>query len=140
MATDTNGFRQGSRTLVSLKVDSSTSVPIEAGDIVTLASAGYVKQATAGDVAYGVAASRLASAPAADGDAEILVDISPNSVYEYPPDSGLVDLTKLFKTCDVGGARSVDHDATVDDTLLIVGADTAKNTYLVQIRPTFAGV
>ncbi len=140
MATDKYGYRQGARTLVKVKVDSSTSVPIEVGDMLTLATAGYVKQASADDTVYGVAASRLETAPAADGDAEILVDISPDSIYEYPPDSGSASQAKLFLTCDVGGARSVNHDATVDDCLLIVGIDTDKNTYLVQIRPTYAGV
>ena len=70
----------------------------------------------------------------------MLADISRETVYEYPPDTGTVDQAKLFLTCDAGGARSVDHDATVDDTLLIVGIDTVKNTYLVQIRPTYSGV
>lgn len=140
MATDTYGFRQGTRNLIKARVDASTTAPIEAGDILTLGTAGYVQKATAGDMAYGVAVERIASAPAADGDAEILMDISLSSTYEYPPDSGSVDVSKLFKTCDVGGARSVDHDATVDDCLLIVGVDTVKNTYLVQLRPTHAGV
>lgn len=140
MAIDRYGFRSGTRTLVKLPVDSGGTVPIEVGDLVTLGSAGYVQQAAAGDIPYGVAVSRVETDGSADGDRTILVDISPDTVYEYPPDTGSVDATKLFKTCDVGGARSIDHDATVDDVILIIGTNADLTAYYVQIRPTFAGV
>lgn len=140
MATDKYGFRSGRRLLVPAKVDSSTTAPLEVGDMVTLATAGYIKQAAAGDIPYGVVAERLSSAPAADGESSVLIDISRESVYEYPPATGTVSQAKLFLTCDVGGARSVDDAATVDDVLLIVGIDTDANTYRVCIRPTHSGV
>ena len=136
---DKYGYRLGSRIPQNLKVDASTTVPIEVGDMLTLASAGYVKRASAGDNVIAVAMSRLDTAPSSDGEATILADISDQSIYAYPGASA-ASQAKAFLTCDVGGARSIDETASTDDVLLIVGVDTANSLYLVKLKPTYAGV
>jgi len=138
MAADKYGYRFGPRVIIQCPVDASTTA-LDAGDMVVLGTAGYVQKAAAGDLVMGVTCDKMA-VPAADGDALINVDISRESVYEYPPDTGTVTAGLLFKTCDVGGARSVDIDATVDDCLEIVRVDVTNNTVYVRLRPTFAGV
>jgi len=136
---DKYGYRHGQRQPVKMLVDSSSSVPIEVGDMIALATAGYVKQAAAGDKIVGVAMSRLPEAPAADGEASILVDISQESVYAYPG-STTVSQAKLMLTCDVGGARAIDETASDDDCIRIVGVDAANNVYLCQMILVLAGV
>ena len=54
---DKYGYRHGQRQPVKMLVDSSSSVPIEVGDMIALATAGYVKQAVAGDKIVGVDAA-----------------------------------------------------------------------------------
>lgn len=135
---DKYGYRHGHRVIVRLPVDSSTSA-IESGDMVSLATAGYVKQLVAGDLVKGVSLDDC-PVPAADGDAYIDVDISRESVYEYPPDAGTVTAGLVMKTCDTGGARSVNIDATVNDDLEIVQVDVDANSIYVRLRPTYSGV
>ena len=55
----TYGYRKGERDIVTAKVDSSTSA-IVTNDILTLATAGYVKRASAGDGSSTWPASRAA--------------------------------------------------------------------------------
>lgn len=138
MAGDKYGYRFGERVLVKVPVDSSTTA-IEAGDMITLGTAGYAQQAAAGDIAYGVAYDRVA-VPSADGDAYVVVDISRESVYEYPPDTGSVTAALLFLTCDVGGPRSINIDASTDDCIEIVQANVTDNTVFIRLLPIFAGV
>lgn len=138
MAGDVYGYRFGPRVLVKMPVDSSTTA-IEAGDMLTLATAGYVKQAAAGDIVYGVAYDRVA-VPAADGDAYVVVDVSREAVYEYPPDTGSVTAALLMLTCDLGGPRSINIDASADDCLQIVQCNVTENTVLVRIVSILTGV
>lgn len=132
------GYVKGERNAVSYPVDSGTTA-IVVGDLITMGTAGYVQQAAAGDLIYGVAMEPCA-VPTADGAKTCLVDISKHSIYRYPPDAGSVTAALLFKTCDVGGPQSINIDATVDDVIYIVGVDVDSNTLLVQISPTPAGV
>lgn len=138
MANLNAGYIRGERILVTLPVDSS-SEDIVLGDFISLATAGYVKQAAAGDEPYGVACESVAN-PASDGGALVTVDISQNSVYAVAPDEGTVTVGLLFKTIDVGGAQSANIDAGTDDSLYVVGVDTTRNLVHVQIRPTPASV
>lgn len=132
------GYRQGRRAVRPVRLDSATAA-IEVGDMLTLGTAGYFQQAAAGDIPICVAMEKSA-APSADGDLSILADFDLTTVYEYPPDAGSVTVALIGKTCDVGGPKSVNIDATVDDVLLIVDVDTDANTAFVMIRPTYAGV
>lgn len=139
MAGDKYGYRHGPRVPVAFLVDSSTPAAIEVGDMVSLVSAGYIGQAAAGDIPMGVAMDRSA-VPSADGDIKILVDISREAVYEYPPDTGSVTQALVGLTCDVGGARSINIDASTDDVIEIVGADVTNNSVFIRLRPTYSGV
>ena len=133
MALDSYGYREGPRMLVSLPVDSSTS-DITAGDLLAWGTAGYVQQAAAGaNTLAGVAAESVAS-PSADGDVSILVDISELSIYEFPPDAGSVTQAIVGTTMDVGGARSIDIDASADDIVRCVRVDTDANTAFVMLK------
>lgn len=64
----------------------------------------------------------------------ILVDISEASVYEFPPDTGSATAAQAGKTCDVGGARSINVDATADDNVIIHSVDTDANSVLVSFK------
>ena len=136
---DTYGYRRGVRNLVTIPVD-STSAAITVGDAVII-TAGYALQAAAGDIPHGVATS-AATVPAADGETSVTVDISDQSIYEYPPDAGTVTQALVGKKMDLGGPRSINIDATVDDCALCVGVDTSANTVLIQFdtKLAFVGV
>lgn len=132
------GYRTGPRVLRKAKVDSSTSA-IKNGDMLTWATAGYVKQASANDTICGFAADDCA-VPSADGDTEILVDFSTLSIYEYPPDAGTVTQALVGYTMDCGGAKSVNIDASTDDCLEVVEADVSNNTIFVRRVAVLTGI
>jgi hypothetical protein len=138
MAQPPYGYRFGERLPIRMQVDSSSS-DIVAGDFVTAATAGYVSQSSAGDTPVGVAMESVSS-PSADGDATVLVDVSELSVYEYPPDAGTVTQGLCNTTMDIGGAQSINIDASSDDIIIVRQVDTDANTLLVSLIPTFAGV
>lgn len=132
------GYRFGPQVLVKAKVDSSTSA-IKKYDMLTWATAGYVKQASANDTIIGFSNDDCA-VPSADGDAEILMDVSTLSIYEYPPDTGTVTQALVGYTMDCGGAKSVNIDASTDDCLEVVAADVGKNTIFVRRVAVLTGV
>lgn len=138
MAADKYGYRFGERLIVEYGVD-STSSAISAGDHVKWDTAGYVEPCTAGDNPIGVAVADQ-TAGTADGDASVRVDISEWSVYEYPPDAGTVTVALRGLTCDLGGARSIDIDASADDNIVIVNVDTSANTLLIRHKYPVTGV
>ena len=138
MANTQYGYVQGPRNLMRYRVDSTTAA-IVVGDMVSLATAGYCQQISAGELPLGVAFEAVAS-PAADGDASILVDISEESVYRYPPDAGSATVALIGTTMDVGGAQSIDIDASTDDCILVVDVDAVANEILVQMIRKPAGV
>ena len=129
MSTD-NCLVYGTPMLVSMPVDSS-SADISQGDFVSLATAGYIKQVVAGDLPYGVAQDSVSS-PSADGDVSILVDVSCETIYRRDPDAGSVTQDLVGTTMDVGGAQSVNIDASDDDCIVCVGVDTDNNKLLVS--------
>lgn len=131
MASPPNGYREGDRDVRKYSVDSTTS-DIKTGDFLVPATAGYVKQGAAGELPIGVSMQDVDS-PSADGDVDVLVDISPHTTYEFPPDAGTVTQGLVGTTMDVGGAQSIDIDASTDDVLTCVGVDTVANTLLVQL-------
>lgn len=138
MASPPYGYRFGPTTLIRMKVDSSTS-DIAAGDFLVAGTAGYVQKASAGDTPLGIAWESVAS-PSADGDATVRVDVSTLSVYEYPPDAGTVSQGLCNTTMDIGGAQSINIDASTDDIIIVRQVNTDNNTLLVSLIPTFAGV
>jgi len=141
------GYRKGQRMGTPVRIDSSSTVPIKVGDFLTLATAGYYKQASAGDEPQCVAMQEVPSTPAlsADGDATILADFSKETIYEYPPASGTVSVALIGKKCDVGGAQSADITASADGedgdgSLKIINVDTGRNTVYVTLNADFVGV
>ena len=138
MADTLYGYRRGERNIVQARLDSTTST-VNVNDMLTLATAGYYKQAAAGDVVHGVATT-YSTAPSADGEKIVSMDISGESVYSFPPDAGTVTVALIGLTCDVGGAQSIDIDASADDCILIRDVDVSANLVYIQIRPAFAGV
>jgi hypothetical protein len=140
MAENLYGHYKGITQAVTLLLASSGTFPINRGDMLCLDSNGYAKQCGAGDVAYAVAEQYVKTAPASDGAKSISADICRETIYRYPPSAGTVSQAILGKTCDVGGAQSVDIAHTADDCLEIVGVDTTNNLVLVRLRPVLAGV
>ncbi len=136
---DGYGYREGVRIPVVFPIDSAANGDISVNDFVFFSTAGYVTKCAAGDIPIGVSMEDKA-VPAADGGASLLVDTSPNSIYEFPPDAGSVTAAIAMHTCDTGGARSINIDATVDDCILIRRVDTVANTCFVSIILLPAGV
>jgi len=103
-------------------------------------SSGYLTACSAGDVPYGVARDRMTTAmsPATSGDVVAGVFVGPNNHYRYPPDAGTVAITDVFKKMDVGGARSVNIDASTDSCLICIDVDTTNNELIVQLIPAAA--
>ena len=130
------GYVRGERIPVRVRVDSSTS-DISVGDLLVWDTAGYAAQAAAGDIPFGVAMQAVDS-PSADGNVSILADVSPHSIYRYPPDTGSVTVGLIGKTCDVGGPQSLDIDASTDDCVRILDVDTDEGTVLCQILTNLA--
>jgi len=137
-----SGFVRGQQLLVPMLVDSATS-DISVGDFVTEGTAGYVQQAAAGELPIGIAAEAVSS-PSADGDVEILVDVSCLAVYRRSPDTGTVTQALVGRTMDIGGAQSIDIDASTDDCIVCVGVNTTDNNLDIMLAPDvakrFAGV
>jgi len=141
MAAASFEYRRGRRELVLLPLAAATDA-IEIGDAITEEStAGYFQNVDGtGDTVIGIAAQKVAS-PSSDGLLSCLVDVSKESVYEVPPDTGTVAVTIVMNTCDVGAdGRSVNIDASSVDGIEVIGVDTVANTAFVRIAPTYAGV
>ncbi|MCP4069856.1 MAG: hypothetical protein GY741_16410 [Phycisphaeraceae bacterium] len=137
---DSYGYRYGNRVIVKKLLDSD-SAAITAGDIITTsdATAGYVKEADAtGELFAGVAVTS-ASSPSADGGAFVLVDVSQESVYEYPADSGTPAAADAGFTCDIAAARSINFDASATDNVKIHRVDTDASTLFVSFITDYAG-
>lgn len=126
-----HGYRSGPRVIVPMPVDAS-SADIKPGDMIGQSQTdGYATQAAAGNKIIGFAVS-LVDNPTADGGATVMVDTSRESIYEYPPDAGSVTQAIVGDLLDVGGAQSIDIDATVDNALECVRVDVDANTCFVK--------
>lgn len=136
------GYKQGDRTPVLLPVDSSTTA-IAVGDLLTIATAGYYKKASAGNVVYAVAMQQIDTAeiPSSDGGSSILADVSRQSLYRYPVGTGALTVAMRGKTCDSGGAQAIDVTASTNDDIEIVETDTTNNVAIVRFTiPSLGGV
>lgn len=142
MASPPYGLIKGDPVRVRFLMD-ATGAAIVAGDFVEEAgTAGYVKQCAAGGLPFGVAYESQAL-PSSDGGNAVLVEISTNCVYRYPPDAGTVTQALVGRTMDIGGAQSINIDASADDCVVCVGVDIDNNTLDIMLcEPTkrFAGV
>lgn len=133
------GYREGTRLPVVLPVDSAANGDINVGDFVIFSTAGYITKVSAGDIPIGVSMQNVA-VPSSDGGATCLVDVSQESIYEYPPDTGTCTVGLAGLTCDTGGAQSINIDASTDDCILIRRVDTSANTVFVSLKLLPAGV
>ena len=126
------GYREGPRLPVVYPVDSAANGDINNNDFVILSTAGYITKCAAGDIPIGVSMQDVA-VPSADGGATCLVDVSPLSIYEMPPDAGSVTAALAGVTCDIGGAKSINIDAHADNCILLRRANVADNSVFVSI-------
>lgn len=136
---DLYGYRSGRSEIRPVKIsNTAVSGGIKPGDLLKDDAVGpeFFTQAGAGDLPRCVALGRVAEAdiPATDGDVEILAEFSEDAQYEYPPASGTLTTSLEGKTCDLGGAQSIDPTASTDDVVTIVKVDTSKNTALVKFN------
>lgn len=143
MSSTVYGYRYGTREPRTVRLDSTTST-ISVGDFLVLDTAGYYEQCGANGEAQCVA-MQASTAPSSDGLKTILADFSTSAVYEYPADTGSTVVGDIGKQCDVGGAQSVNRDASAtgsgaDGCLQIVDVNTTANTLFVRLaKPAFAG-
>ena len=137
------GYRKGPRELIELPLD-STSADIGA-DCIAITEDGATSQFFkevdgSGESLMGWSASKVDS-PSADGGAKVLVDVSSQSIYEFPPDAGTVTYALVGKTCDIGAdGKSINIDASATDDILIVDVDTTSNTCFVRHIGNLGGV
>ena len=135
----TDRYRFGLRMPILLPVANTAAITV--GDVLKIDGvAGYVTPAAAGDNNVIGVAMESCDVPTADGGVSIQVDCSDQSVYEYPPDAGTVTVALNGLTCDLGGAQSINIDASADDYVVILKALTDTNTMLVRFKWTPAGV
>ncbi|MEL6347730.1 MAG: hypothetical protein AAFV53_31785 [Myxococcota bacterium] len=133
---DGYGYRRGNRRVVAYPLDADAADIAKSTAITKAdATAGYFKEVdAAGERVSGFATASVLSG-AADGDKEVLVDISNESVYEFPPDAGTVSLALIGSTCDIGAdGRTIDIDGSADDSLMIVDVNLTRNTVYVRLR------
>lgn len=123
--------------VVTLPVKASSTW--DAGAFLKL-DAGYLTACSAGDVPFGVAVHQITTAqtPATSGNVSAQVYVGPTNIYQYPPDTGTVVVGDVGKKMDVGGARSVNRDASADGALRCVGVDVDAQTLFVQLIPSAA--
>lgn len=124
------GYRYGPSRTAYYPVD-STSDDIAAGDLLAWATAGFVKKAAAGELPCG-ASYDDAAAPAADGDVSVLVEVSDQAVFAYPPDAGSAARGLVGKTMDLGGAQAIDIDASADDCVICEDVDPDRGLLYVR--------
>ena len=134
MGTLLHGYREGPRTPVLMPVSADTTA-ITVGDLVAedADDDGHIVQLSAGEMPVGVA-MQASAVPSADGDISILVDVSTESLYRYPPDAGTVTQALVNKTMDTGGPQSCNIDATADDSLICRSVDIPNNTLVVSLN------
>ena len=128
--------------------DEVIDVPVKAsetwdiGTFVDLDASGYLQACAAGDVPFGVTVAELTSddSPSSDGEIKHLVYTGPNNQFAYPADSGTPTRALVGKKMDVGGARSVDIDASTDGALLCrdVITKAGETLVVVQLIPSAA--
>lgn len=136
----TYGYHSGPRTVVDLPV--ANTAAIAEGDMLKIDGvAGYVTPCGAGDLPIGVAAAKC-DAPTSDGDFIVPVYVSPSTVFSYPQDAGSLSAALMGGTMDVGGAQSIDIDASTDNTIYCVGVDLVDSKLFVRIdfNAGFTGV
>lgn len=135
--TDLWGYRSGRREIRSVLI-ANTAAAIAKGDFLKEDAAGtqYMTKAGAGDIPRCVAleAVALADIPSADGGLSILAEHSEDALFEYPADTGTVTNALVNKTMDLGGAQSIDIDATVDDVFTCLAVNTDKNSVLGRVN------
>jgi len=131
------GYRRGRRMLVLRPVDASTAADIAVGDFVVEVTAGYCGSGASGGLPIGVAC-QAAATPSADGDVSILIDVSEDSIYEYPADTGTVTQGLCGRTVDIGGAQSIAIAASTDDIVRVHEINADRNSCFVSIIPTNA--
>jgi hypothetical protein len=138
------GYSSGPQTPRPVALDSSTAT-VNIGDFMRLGTAGYYQACTATSDEPQCIAMEYSTAPSADGEKIILADFSTLSIYRYPPDTGTVVIGDRGKSCDIGGAQSVNRDASAqgqggDGCLEIVDVDVAEQVLYVRLaRPAFVG-
>ena len=131
------GFKQGSRETVRYPVKASTT--ITQGDILALVAATVggvantlcVFPVDGGDEVIGVAAEG-AESNATAGANEVLVYISNDTTYTYPPDTGNVTTALRGKIIDVAAAQTLDIDAASEGNVYVVDVDVPNNLAIVK--------
>lgn len=135
---DGYGYRKGPRMIAYVPLD-STAADIAIGDMITDAgaTANYFKEVDAGgERVRGVATGSVLS-PSADGDKSVGIDLSNESVYEYPPDAGTVSYGLVGKAVQAGAdGRSIDIDNSGGGTqsFMVTDVNTDRNTVYVRLR------
>ena len=119
------GYIYGDRNLVPFPMGNTGEIKEGWGVIQDSGANGNVMAAADSGKPFGMAAEHV-SAPTNDGDTEIKIDISEESVYRIPVVAGTLATTMLGKTCDYGvvaGVHGADVSASTDDVFMIVGLD-----------------
>lgn len=128
-------LRSGTQRGVLMLMD-STSANLAVGTAVTLSggTAGYIKEVDASGEKVEGFTMQAVDSPSADGEAAVLVDVSNETIYEAPPDTGTATQAQVHTNVDCGAdGVSVNVDASAGEAdLKIVDLDTTANTVYVR--------
>jgi len=122
----------------------SNTGTIDNGDMVHWDEAGqYITTCEAGDVPCGVA-TEASNQPDDDAGNYIHVETSLMRMFEYPADEGIITVALIGKKMDVGGAQTIDIDASVDGCFYCTNVTLKGSTKTVVGRfafnDSFAGI
>lgn len=120
-------------------------VPVNASQVIlkgsiVVESTGKASVAASGaaeGTVIGVAAQDYTTSSSVTDKDVILVDVSPNAIYEVPTKGTTktkVAQSDIGKVFDVSNAYTADLDKTTDGFLKVVGVSTERNTIFAQIQ------
>lgn len=141
MATRLYGPLKGSLRMVLRLPVAAASADISANDVLVYAS-GFVSKAAAGGTVIAGVAVTAATSPSTNGGVYVEVDVSEDTLYRFQPDTGNVTDAMRGTTMDLGGAQSIDIDASAVDNVIVHDVDVANNDLTVSFKTksAFPGV
>lgn len=138
-----HGLVLGKQLLVGpIGVASSEAFVNNGGKFVKIDGSGHMTQAGDGDTTIaGWADVQALTANATAGVTKLNMDVSTESIYRIPVESGETVTTALRgQKCDIvisGGVQYANTSESAEGTLCIVDVDTANNCVLVKMNPVY---
>jgi len=141
------GYHGGSKMMRRFPVSNTAAIAqgdllkIETVTIGGVDNCSAVTPCGAGDKPVAVAAEKC-DVPTTDGQYTVLCYVSSDTYFAYPAVTGTINVTLRFKTMDVGGAQSIDIDASTDDIVYCWDVDEVNDVLIVSFdfKSVFTGI